>query len=206
MNISKVLLVEFRCDKSKFWCRLITVDETLIQHYEHETKIQSKQWTAKGEPAPKKQKLFFQLGKWWQLFFGIVILIDYLQKEKNHYGSILRIITWQAEGRTCGEIATFAEKENPISPRQCTVSHLSGCYGKNPQIMIWTAWPSALLTRSSPKRLLSFPSSKNCTRRTEILIKWRGNHLREQMASTIWMGYRGKKKKKKFWKNVLYCC
>src|SRR5436189_5524165 len=71
MKISRALLAQFRRNKSEFWRRLITVDETWIHHYTPETKIQSKQWTAKGEPAPKKQKLFFRLGKCWRLFFGI---------------------------------------------------------------------------------------------------------------------------------------
>lgn len=64
MNLSNALLAQFRQNKSEFWRRLITVDETWIHHYTPETKEQSKQWTAKGEPAPKKKpKLFFQLGK-----------------------------------------------------------------------------------------------------------------------------------------------
>ena len=102
-------------------------------------------------------------------------------KRKNHYRRILRIITWQAEGRTCWKTATFAEKENPVSVRQCTVSHLSCCHGENPRIVVWTALPYTLLTRSIPKRLLFVLSSKNCARRTEIFVKWRGIHLREQL-------------------------
>ncbi|GFS79632.1 histone-lysine N-methyltransferase SETMAR [Trichonephila clavipes] len=42
MNISNALLAQFRHNKSEFWHRLITTPET---------KIQSKQWTAKGELA-----------------------------------------------------------------------------------------------------------------------------------------------------------
>ncbi|KAK5650765.1 hypothetical protein RI129_001794 [Pyrocoelia pectoralis] len=63
MNISNTLLAQFRRKKSEFLRRLITVDETWIHHYTPETKIQSKQWTAKGKPAQKKHKLFFPLGK-----------------------------------------------------------------------------------------------------------------------------------------------
>ena len=59
MNISNALLAQFRRNKSEFWRRLITVDETWIHHYAPETKIQSKQWIAKGEPAPKKSKNCF---------------------------------------------------------------------------------------------------------------------------------------------------
>ena len=58
-NISNALLAQFMRNKFEFWRRLYTVHETWIYYYTPETKIQSKQWTEKGEPAPKKQKLFF---------------------------------------------------------------------------------------------------------------------------------------------------
>ena len=35
-----------------------------------------------------------------------------------------------------GKTATFAEKENPVSPRQRTVSYISCCHGENPRIMV----------------------------------------------------------------------
>ena len=56
IKISNALLAQFGRNKSEFWRRLITVGETWIHHYTPETKIQSKQRTAKGEPAPKKSK------------------------------------------------------------------------------------------------------------------------------------------------------
>ena len=37
MNISNALLAQFRRNKSEFWRRLITVDETWIHHYTPET-------------------------------------------------------------------------------------------------------------------------------------------------------------------------
>ncbi|GFT13714.1 histone-lysine N-methyltransferase SETMAR [Trichonephila clavipes] len=43
MNISNVLLAQFRCNKSEFWRRLITADETWIHHNTPETKVQFKQ-------------------------------------------------------------------------------------------------------------------------------------------------------------------
>ncbi|KMQ83449.1 histone-lysine n-methyltransferase setmar [Lasius niger] len=43
MNISEALLKQFKRNKSEFWRRLITVDETWIHHYTPETKAQSKQ-------------------------------------------------------------------------------------------------------------------------------------------------------------------
>ena len=52
---------------------------------------------------------------------------------------------------------------------------------RNTRITVWTAWPTALLTRSSPKRHIFVSSSKKCARRTEFFLKWRGNHLHEQL-------------------------
>src|SRR5436190_23921294 len=96
MKIFRALLAQFRHNKSEFWRRLITVDETWIHHYTPEIKIQSKQWTAKGEPAPKKAKTVFSAGKVMATVFWDshgVILIDYLQKEKTitgaYYASLL---------------------------------------------------------------------------------------------------------------------
>lgn len=57
LNICTALLAKFRRNKLNFWRRLITVDETWIHHATPESKIQSKQWTAKGESAPRKAKI-----------------------------------------------------------------------------------------------------------------------------------------------------
>lgn len=96
MNISKDLLAQFRRNQSEFWRRLITVDETWVHHYTPETKMQSKQWTARGEPAPKKAKTVFSAGKVMATVFWDshgVIFIDYLQKGKTitgaYYASLL---------------------------------------------------------------------------------------------------------------------
>jgi hypothetical protein len=59
MNISNALLEQFRRNKSRFLRQIITLDETRIHHYTPETKIQSKKWTANGEPAPKIAKTVF---------------------------------------------------------------------------------------------------------------------------------------------------
>ncbi|KAL6257504.1 hypothetical protein P5V15_011074 [Pogonomyrmex californicus] len=96
MNISKALLERFKRNESDFLRRFITVDETWIHHYIPETKEQSKQWTAKGEPAPKKVKTVPSAGKVMATVFwdshGIVC-IDYLEKGKTitgaYYASLL---------------------------------------------------------------------------------------------------------------------
>ena len=46
----------FRSNKAEFLRRFITIDETWVHHFTPETKEQSKQWTEKGESAPKKAK------------------------------------------------------------------------------------------------------------------------------------------------------
>src|SRR5436190_23298789 len=96
MNISKALLERFKRNESDFLRRLITVDETWIHHFTPETKEQSKQWTAKGEPAPKTAKTVLSAGKVMATVFWDsheIILIDYLQKRKTitgaYYASLL---------------------------------------------------------------------------------------------------------------------
>ncbi|GFW76988.1 mariner Mos1 transposase [Trichonephila clavipes] len=55
-NISNALLAQFRCNKSKFWSLLITVDETWIHHYTPETEGRTRgKW-----PHFKKKKILFQ--------------------------------------------------------------------------------------------------------------------------------------------------
>ena len=111
-NISNALLVQFGRNKSDFWRRFITVDETWIHQCTPETKIQSKQWTAKEEPAPKKANTVFSVDKVMATVFGTVFGNRLSSNRKNHYRSIPRVITWQSEGRTCGKTATFGEKNS----------------------------------------------------------------------------------------------
>ncbi|GFX97046.1 mariner Mos1 transposase [Trichonephila clavipes] len=94
-NISNALLAQFRCNKSEFGGRLIAVDEPWI-HWTG-TKMQSKQWTTRGEPAPKKAKTVFSTRKVMPTVFWNshrVILIEYLQKGKTitgtYYASLLK--------------------------------------------------------------------------------------------------------------------
>ncbi|KXZ75754.1 putative cytochrome P450 9f2-like Protein [Tribolium castaneum] len=61
--ISEECLARLQHNPVDFLRRFITVDETWIHHYSPETKQQSKQWTAKGEPVPKKAKTLRSAGK-----------------------------------------------------------------------------------------------------------------------------------------------
>lgn len=72
-------------------------DESWIHHYAPKTKLQSKQYTAKRKAAHEITKT--------------VISIDFLQKQKNHYGSILNIITSRAKETNYGKRPHFQEKK-----------------------------------------------------------------------------------------------
>uniref|UniRef100_A0AAF5DIU6 Histone-lysine N-methyltransferase SETMAR n=1 Tax=Strongyloides stercoralis TaxID=6248 RepID=A0AAF5DIU6_STRER len=63
LMISENCLALYEFNPEDFLRRFVTVDKTWIYHYTPETKKQSKQWTAKGKPAPKKQKVFHRQGK-----------------------------------------------------------------------------------------------------------------------------------------------
>ena len=113
MNVSKVLLAQFRRNKSEFWRRLIAVDETRIHHYRSETTIQSEQWTAKEKSAPIEAKTVFSVGKMMAtVFWGShgIILIDYLQKGKNITGSYYASLLDKLKEELAEKLHTFAEK------------------------------------------------------------------------------------------------
>lgn len=89
MRTSLECLELFKKDSMDFLRRFVTVDETWIHHYTPETKQQSKQWTARGEPTPKKAKTVPSAGKVMATVFWDskgILLIDYLQKGKTITG------------------------------------------------------------------------------------------------------------------------
>ncbi|CAG9794686.1 unnamed protein product [Diatraea saccharalis] len=72
-----------------FLRRFVTTDETWVHHYIPESKIQSKQWTEKGSPAPKKAKAVKSVGKVMASVFWNskgILMIDYLPKGQNING------------------------------------------------------------------------------------------------------------------------
>lgn len=83
IDICSRLLTRYRHDKENFLARLVTIDESWIYHYDVETKIQSKEWTHRGSPPPRKFKMQPSAGKVMLTVFWDaegVILVDFLQK------------------------------------------------------------------------------------------------------------------------------
>ncbi|XP_023220365.1 histone-lysine N-methyltransferase SETMAR-like [Centruroides sculpturatus] len=62
-DVSIESLAMFRSNKAEFLRRFITMDKTWVHHFTPETKEQSKQWTERGESAPKKAKTVPSAGK-----------------------------------------------------------------------------------------------------------------------------------------------
>jgi histone-lysine N-methyltransferase SETMAR len=96
MTTSAECLKIFKKDSTDFLRRFVTMDETWIHHYTPETKQQSKQWTAPGEPTPKKAKTVPSAGKVMASVFWDakgILLIDYLEKGKtitgDYYAALL---------------------------------------------------------------------------------------------------------------------
>lgn len=148
MNIANALFAQFRRNKSEFWRRLITVDESWVHHYTPETKIQSKQWTAKGEPAPKEENIVFFFG--WEGdcdIFWDNYLNRLSSKMKAYYRNILLII--EAEGRKCRKRPHLQKKnilfhqEKASSPPQRLSWRESTNYGLNclTICLIHQIWP-----------------------------------------------------------------
>ena len=96
-DVSADCLALYRRNPTEFLRRFITVDETWVHHYTPETKQQSRQWTMKGEPAPKKAKTVASASKVMATIFWDargIIFIDYLQKGKTvngeYYATLLQ--------------------------------------------------------------------------------------------------------------------
>jgi histone-lysine N-methyltransferase SETMAR len=97
----------FKRNTRDFLRRFVTCDETWVHYYTPESKQQSKMWTKRGEPAPKKAKTVLSAGKVMASVFWDakgILFIDYLQKGKTikgeYYANLLnRLKTAIAEKR-----------------------------------------------------------------------------------------------------------
>ncbi|XP_076623122.1 histone-lysine N-methyltransferase SETMAR-like [Colletes latitarsis] len=96
-DVSIECLTMFHRNKAEFLRRFITMDETWVHHFTPESKEQSKQWTVRGEPAPKKAKTVPSAGKVMaSVFWDVrgIIFIDYLEKGKTindeYYANLLQ--------------------------------------------------------------------------------------------------------------------
>ena len=96
-NVSIEYLAMFYSNRAYFLRRLTVLDKTWIDHLTPETKEQSKQWTERGESAPKKAKTVSSAGKVMASAFWYArgkIFIDYLQKGKiinsEYYANLLQ--------------------------------------------------------------------------------------------------------------------
>lgn len=90
-------LALYQRNPNEFLRRFVTMDETWVHHYTPESKEQSKQWTAAGEPTPKKAKSILSANKVMASVFWDakgIIFIDYLEKGKSitgeYYANLLQ--------------------------------------------------------------------------------------------------------------------
>ncbi|GFX91168.1 mariner transposase [Trichonephila clavipes] len=84
-DVSVECLAKFHSKNETFLLRFITMDETWVHHFTPETKEQFKQWTEKGEAAPKKAKTVRSGGNVMPSFSWDArgkIFIHYLEKGK----------------------------------------------------------------------------------------------------------------------------
>jgi hypothetical protein len=95
MKISEQCLECFNKNNTDFVRQFITMDETLIHHYNTpESKQQSKQWTEAGCSMPKKTRSVPSAGKVTASVFWdaeSILFIDYLEKGKTITGEYYSI-------------------------------------------------------------------------------------------------------------------
>lgn len=96
VTASKECLQLLNHNKTEFFRRFITCDETWVHYYTPETKVQSKEWVGAEERAPKKPKTVPSAGKVMASVFwdeNGILFVDYLEKGKTitgaYYASLL---------------------------------------------------------------------------------------------------------------------
>jgi hypothetical protein len=70
-QLSEQILEFFRRDPNYFLSRLVAMKETLLYHYDPETKEQSMEWRHSSSPHPQKFRVQKSTGKFSSRFFGI---------------------------------------------------------------------------------------------------------------------------------------
>ena len=106
-------LAMFERDPEKFLKRLVTVDETWVDHFESETKQESKQWKHRGsQPSILKAKSTTSTGKVMATAFWyakIVLRVDYLKRDHtmtgNYYADLVKQLRAKIQKTRCGKLS-----------------------------------------------------------------------------------------------------
>ena len=170
----------FRRDPNDFLSRLVTMGETLLYHYDPETKQQSMEWRHSGSPRPKKFRVQKSAGKVLASIFWDedgILLINYLPKGQtiNAEYSHLCWCNWR----------TFWRKNAAgRSPRgSCSCTTMPRLIGRLQPRRNWSTWASnVLITRILPRR------TTTCSLDWKKLLK--GRHFLsdvEVIAAATWL-------------------
>ena len=90
LDISSYLLSRYEDDPGDLIERVVTQDETWVDHFDTESKMQRKQWMHPGSPLPKKFKRVHLAGKVMASNFldsQGVIMIDYIERVRTINGA-----------------------------------------------------------------------------------------------------------------------
>lgn len=170
MDVSSDNLERFKRNPTEFLRRFITVDETWVHHHTPESKEQSKQWTERGELAPKKAKAPICWKGDGECILGCsgdnIHLLSL--KRTNNQRQILRQFTAAFERRNQEKPSASRQEKSALSSGQCSCSHSNSCNGKNSRIEVRIASASTLFTRFGSLRLFSVPKPKETARRKYI--------------------------------------
>ena len=106
------VLDQFKANSQHFLSRIVTMDETWLHHYDHETKEQSKEWKLRGGSRPKKFRFQKSARKVMASVFWDkegIIMIDYLQKGKtinaDYYTSLLDQLKQKLKEKRRGKLS-----------------------------------------------------------------------------------------------------
>ena len=97
LDISRYRLSRYEQDPRDFIEHIVTQDETWVQHFDPESKMQSKQWKHSGSSHPKEFKKVNSSGKVMTSIFNSqgVIMIDYLEQGRTINGAYYTGVFWR---------------------------------------------------------------------------------------------------------------
>jgi len=173
------LLDFFRRDLNDFLSRLVTMDETWLQHYDPETKQQSMEWRHSGSPrpAPKNSECKYSLEKFSPWFFGIKRHPPHWLSSKgpNYQRGVLIISAGAIEGHIEGITPREVHQRGLVLARQCPGSPGTCNQEETGLPGLPMSWSPTLLSRSGPVGLLPVPWTEKTIERSPFFVR-RGGH------------------------------
>jgi histone-lysine N-methyltransferase SETMAR len=123
VQISKQLLSMFQADRTRFFNRIITGDETWVRYWEPKSKQQSKEWKRTEEQTPVQSKVERSAGKLLMTVFWDaqgILMVDYLPRNEtinaDYYSNLMSQLRREVKEKRRGKLSSHVLLLHDNSP------------------------------------------------------------------------------------------